>query len=65
METSMDITYEHVAPHLKRASAYHARRNRRQYQLHKHDGHAVFWRFAIAGLLLFWAFTAYAIWNLS
>jgi hypothetical protein len=61
----MAMTYEFdVAPHLYRAKALRTRRLERWHHLHKHDGRGPAWRFAIMGLLVFWAVVAGGIYLL-
>lgn len=58
----MTITYEFdVAPHLRRALWFRARRIKRWNQLHKHDGRAAFWRIALPACLLFWGLVGFGL----
>jgi hypothetical protein len=58
----MTISHEcDVAPHLRRALDFRARRIKRWNRLHKHDGRATFWRIALPACLLFWGLVGYGI----
>jgi hypothetical protein len=63
---SQTLTYQFdIAPHLRRALVFRARRTRRWNHLHRHDGRAACWRIMILGCLAFWGAVAYGISILS
>jgi hypothetical protein len=62
MATRPTITYEFdIAPHLRRALGFRARRIERWRRLHRHDGRAIFWRIALPACFLFWGLVGYGL----